>query len=264
MGESIFRLINLGSDVLKLDELYEKRVVIINVGMSTQDGIPGPIFDGGTFKFIPIPDSKSNKRLPTYEEMGLGKWAPNPLARVHNDPEFETMTFGDYKYTESGKRNIRVANALNLRPDDFLFFFASLSTLKDRDFRKTTGFYLIGYFEIEQILPYKDAKTSPVVRKNAHRLRNHDSGYTIWKGTERSSLLKYAIPMNQRNINKFLRTSNGELLPWNSFDKTNHKRTRLEVINSATRASRLIKKKFRSFFWNIVIDKNPNLPIFER
>lgn len=248
---------------MNLKKLSKKQVAIINVGMSTQDGIPGPLFKNGTFGFIPIPDNDLSKRVPTYEKLGLGKWVSFPMRQVHNDPEFETMTFGDFELTKRGNPNIRVANALKLRPKDFLFFFASLSTKEHRKKRKTTGLFLVGYFEIEQILPYRKAKNSPIVRRNAHRLRSNDSGYTIWKGTKRSALLKYAVSMNRRNTNKYLRTSKGDKLPWGSIDRTGRERTNLEVINSATRASRLIDNKFREIFWRVVLDRNPDLPIFE-
>ncbi|MHA2143366.1 MAG: Nmad3 family putative nucleotide modification protein [Candidatus Thorarchaeota archaeon] len=249
---------------MNLKLLSEKRVVIINVGMSTADGIPGPLLRNNRFRFIPIPDDDSEIRLPTYDELGLAKYAPHPHWRVHNDPEFETLTYGDKRFTKNGKLNIRVANALKLRQEDFLFFFASLSTEEHRERGKTTGMFLIGYFEIEEILPYNKAKSSPLVRNNAHRLRRNDTGYWIWKGTPLSVLLKHAVPMNRKNLDTYLRTGAGDKLPWNSTDKNGRKRTPLEVINSATRASRRIEKRFRINFWRIVLAQNPKLPIIEK
>jgi hypothetical protein len=246
---------------MKLDELLDRQVAIINVGMSTADGIPGPLFKDGIFRFIPIPDGSLSERLPTYEEMGLGAWVSHPQWKVHNDPEFETMTFGDYKL-KNGELNIRVANALKLRPDDFLFFFSSLSTEEHRKKRKTTGMFLIGYFEIERIIPYDEAKDSPLTRNNAHIRRTRDSGFSIWKGTSRSALLKFAVPMDSRSVDLWLRTSKGKRLPWGSIDKSGRRRSDLEVINSATRASRLILPEYRRAFWTLVKARNPDLPVF--
>ncbi len=240
-------------------EIYRRKIVIINVGISTKYGTPGPIFKDGTFKFVPISESHPSDLTPTYENLGVGKWAPEPDMFAHYDPEFRTMTFGDYEFNENGERNIRVANALKLNPKDFLFFFASLANKRHRKLRKTTGLYVIGFFEIRQILPYREARLSTLVKQNAHRLRSKDSGYTIWKGTKSSGLLEYAVPMKRRNVDKYLRTSSGKHLPWESKDKNGRPRTELEIINSATRASRLILRKHREKFWEVVLKYNPNL-----
>jgi len=245
---------------LRLNELSSRQIVIINVGMSTADGIPGPLFKDGTFRFVPIPESSPSKLTSTYNELGLGEWAPNPELHAHNDPEFETMTFGDYRF-KKGKPNIRVANALKLRPQDFLFFFASLSKASDRRKRKTTGMFVIGFFEIREILPYQKAKLSTLTKKNVHRLRRNDSKYTVWIGTKRSRLLEVAVPMNRENVELYLRTSRGRPLPWDSKDKNGRTRTDLEVINSATRASRIISQVFRRDFWRLIIEKNPDLSV---
>jgi len=240
-------------------EIHRRKIVIINVGISTKYGLPGPIFKDGTFKYVPIPESHPSDLTPIYANLGVGKWAPSPDMFAHYDPEFKTMTFGDYEFNEKGGRNIRVANALNLEPKDFLFFFASLANKRDRRLCKTTGLYVIGFFEIRKILPYREARLSTLVKQNAHRLRSNDSGYTIWKGTKSSGLLECAVPMSRRNVDKFLRTSSRELLPWGSTDKNGRPRTELEIINSATRASRLILRKHREKFWEVVLKYNPNL-----
>lgn len=246
-----------------LSDLWSRQIAIINVGMSTADGIPGPIFEDGTFKFIPIPESYPSDLTPTYADLGLSRWVPDPDVFVHHDPEFKTMTFGDYKFKKNGKRNIRVANALKLQSGDFLFFFASLANKIHRKKRRTTGLFLIGFFEIRQILPYGEARLSTLVKQNAHRLRNGDSGYTIWKGTKKSGLLKHAVPMNKRNVDKYLRTSYGGFLPWGSKNKNGRPRTELEIINSTTRASRLILPEYREVFWNFIQKKNPGLSVFD-
>ncbi|GAH99175.1 unnamed protein product, partial [marine sediment metagenome] len=84
------------SNILK--KLSEKEVVIINVGGNTSknESPPGPLFDDGTFKFVPIEEGSPGKKTPTFEELGLSEWVKNPKEFAHYDPEFETMTFGDY------------------------------------------------------------------------------------------------------------------------------------------------------------------------
>ncbi len=248
---------------MNLRDLYSRQIAIINVGMSTAYGIPGPLFKGGTFRFVPIPESYPSSLTLTYADLGLSKWVIDPQVGVHNDPEFDTMTYGDYKYREDGTRNIRVSNALKLRPKDFLFFFASLANKKYRRMGRALGMFLIGFFEIRRVFAYDEAKISTLTKKNAHRKRKNDSDYTIWKGTRNSVLFKYAVPISKRNVDSYLRTSRGVHLPWGSEDKNGRTRTDLEVINSATRASRLIQPEFRELFWNYIIENNPKLSIHQ-
>ncbi len=244
-------------------DFTERAIAIINVGMTTEYGVPSPLFEDGTFKFVPIPESNPSDLTPTYANLGLSKWAPESDMFVHNDPEFKTMTYGDPKFKKNGKRNIRVANALKLLSGDFLFFFASLSNEKDRRKRKTTGLFLIGFFEIREILPYRLARLSTLVKQNAHRLRKNDTGYTIWKGTKRSALFEFAVPMSRRNVDMYLRTSSGTHLPWGAKDKNERTRTDLEVVNSATRACRMIQPQFRETFWKYIQERNPELSVFD-
>jgi len=239
---------------MKLNELLERQVAIINVGMSTTRGIPGPLFEDGTFRYVPIRERKPGNLTPRYRDLGLAEWVPDPDDFAHYDPEFETMTFGDYEYRP------RVANAKKLQSGDFLFFFASLSTMEDRRRRGTTGFFLIGYFEIDRIIPYNEAKDSPLTKNNAHIRRTRDSEFSIWKGTSRSALLEFAVAMDRESADLWLRTS--KRLPWGSVDRSGRRRSDLEVINSATRASRLILPEHRWAFWTLVNAKNPGLPIF--
>ncbi len=241
---------------MKLDELLERQVAIINVGMSTTGGIPGPLFEDGTFRFVPIRERKPGNLTPRYRNLGLAEWVTDPDDFTHYDPEFETMTFGDYE------RKIRVASARKLQSGDFLFFFASLSTMEDRRKRCTTGFFLIGCFEIDRIIPYNEAKDSPLTRNNAHIRRTRDSGFSIWKGTSRSALLEFAVPMDKGSVDLWLRTSKGKRLPWGSVDRSGRRRSDLEVINSATRASRLILPEHRKAFWTLVKARNPDSPVF--
>lgn len=243
---------------MNFDVIVQKQIAIINVGMSTATGLPGPLFSDGKFVFVPVQEREPGKNIPTYRELGLADWVQDPDDYAHYDPEFKTMTFGDYK------GRLRTANVFKLESGDFLFFFASLSNGIDRRRRQTTGLFLIGYFEIEMIFGEEQAKTNASLQNNAHLRRSEDRGYTIWKGTARSQLLECAVPMDKKSANLYLRTSEGKILPWGSKDKTGRARTDLEIINSATRASRLIQPKHRKAFWTLVKAMNPNLPIFSR
>src|ERR1700690_2516095 len=88
----------------------EMQVVLLRVGIdSGAGGMQGPLFDDGTFEFVPIPDHfrHSIKNPETYESTKCrsgrllvdyfrrqmqGKYRSVP---IHADPEFETFTYGD-------------------------------------------------------------------------------------------------------------------------------------------------------------------------
>jgi len=75
----------------------------------------------------------------------------NPKEFAHYDPEFETMTFGDWK------NEPRASNAGKLNEGDFLFFLVALASEEDRKMRKSSGMFLIGFFEIDKIISQKEA-----------------------------------------------------------------------------------------------------------
>jgi len=102
-----------------------QKVFLIRVGMdSTYGGFVSPIFPDGTYVFIPIPNIRKgqhqidtdSENLKTYSEVKtnsdipLTDYLPKDKIvvkgdvfkdimhmKVHNDPEFETMTYGEMK-----------------------------------------------------------------------------------------------------------------------------------------------------------------------
>lgn len=132
-----------------------KQVVLLRVGVDAGcGGIQGPLFKGGTFEFICIPDRKSVS-VHTYGNTVGGNGRPLvsyfPESRrklmaeqhIHVDPEFETFTYGD---PTTPKRSLR-----SLKPGDFLVFYCGL-----QEWDSETGWrgdrrpalYLAGYFEV--------------------------------------------------------------------------------------------------------------------
>lgn len=124
-------------------------IVLLRVGIDTgSGGIHSPLFQGGSFEFIPIPDNKKvDKR--TYGSI-IGRHGRKlieyfPLSRqytaancpVHADPEFDTFTYGDPTTSKASLRN--------LLPNDLLVFY---SGLEGWDFKSEAALYLVGYFEV--------------------------------------------------------------------------------------------------------------------
>lgn len=122
-------------------------VVLLRVGIdSGTGGAQGPLFDDGTFEYIPIPDySGLDDRTysNTYGRRGqpLVELLPRSLRSrmahqaMHVDPEFETFTYGDPTTPKAGLRH--------LQPGDLLVFYAGLQR-----YGSEPALYLIGYFEV--------------------------------------------------------------------------------------------------------------------
>ena len=127
-------------------------VVLLRVGIDTQEGgFHSPLFENGTFEFIPIPDGhgidrrtygntvgRHGRRLVEYFPLrAQNRMADKPM---HVDPEFETYTYGD---PTTPKQNLA-----ELTPGDLLVFYAGL---EGWDFNAAPALYLIGFLEIELV-----------------------------------------------------------------------------------------------------------------
>jgi len=125
-------------------------VVLLRVGIDTGcGGIFGPIFDGGSFEFVPI-DCDRHVRKHTYGSLpgrygrNLIDYFPERLqvkmhdCFVHDDPEFKTFTYGD---PTRPKQSLRY-----LQPGDFLAFYAGLCGWKGCT--TPAALYVIAYFEV--------------------------------------------------------------------------------------------------------------------
>lgn len=186
----------------------------LHVGVNVSNTIPkmrSPIFWDGTFKFIPFVD-ESCENCPTYRDLGLASYIPSEYvsSKVHYDPEFETFTYGDYS-------NIRTHSVRRLSKGDFLFFITSLQYHRTADRERKPwihpvwAFYIIGYFEIEEIyndVELKDPKKLSKVHNNAHVRRRNDKNFRVWKGSQKSKLLKVAVPLS----NKLVPTSDAKMI----------------------------------------------------
>ncbi len=83
--------------------------------------------------------------------------------------------------------------------------------------------------------------------------------YSVWKGTELSTLLHRTIPLNKKNANRILRTKDGKLLPWGKINSAGRKQTDLAIINQHTRSSRKITECCRTPLWELILETNPQI-----
>lgn len=136
------------------------KLYIANVGVNTKNasesGIKSPVFPDQTFEFIPILEKRKDSKysvakystIKCYNNPKLtlshyiGKEEYHNYA-VHNDPEFETFTYGDISTP-------RASNLRKIKPNDVLLFLARLYKFKEGVFTDNGDLYFIGYFTIEE------------------------------------------------------------------------------------------------------------------
>ena len=214
------------------------RVYLANVGANSSDPFVGPLFDDGTFEFLPISDQESPhavryRDLRSYydPDRDLKQYVPERLwdAACHNDPEFETLTYGD-----SGD-NGRSSNLTSLERGDVLLFLARLSRRAGARGRPTKltssdGFYLVGGFSIEHRAGF-ETPDSPRFTWNAHALRG-DRRFLGVAGTDKSRRFDRAVPITREICDQVFRDTYGQPWEWPAH------RSELGVIGSYTRACR--------------------------
>jgi Nucleotide modification associated domain 3 len=129
-----------------------KNIVLLRVGIDRgAGGMAGPLFDDGSFEFIPI-DADSHAHGLTYgNAIGINKKKPLiryfPESRqramrdrpIHNDPEFRTWTYGDPTMPKQGLRD--------LEPGDFLVLYSGLRGWNGC--KAPEALYIVGYFVVE-------------------------------------------------------------------------------------------------------------------
>lgn len=181
------------------------RVVMLRVGVDTgTGGMHGPLFQDGSFEYIPIPDSfgvdqrtyanttgvkgrKLVEYFPRHRQARLSSQA------IHFDPEFDTFTYGDPTRPKAGLRR--------LEEGDMLIFYCGL---QGWDFKSEPALYLMGYFEILVVGKageFSDSEIRNLFGENFHvrhqRIyEQQKADLVLIKGSERSRLLKKAIQIS--------------------------------------------------------------------
>lgn len=127
------------------------KVALLRVGIDAgSGGMQGPLFEDGSFDFVPIPDGfgidtrtygntlgrRGNLLLDYFPKSRHARMA---LQSMHYDPEFTTFTYGDPTSPKAGLRH--------LKEGDILAFYAGL---QGWGFNSPPGLYLIGFFEVAE------------------------------------------------------------------------------------------------------------------
>ncbi len=229
------------------------RVFLANVGVNASHRFTSPLFEDGTFEFLPIPEDRelTGERLVRYRDLRSYYDSTRDLLRyvpprawdwpTHNDPEFDAFTYGDNCDIAP-----RAAGLKAMRPGDCLSFLARLENWNQSGATGTFGFYLVGHLNIaEENWLFRglhstqlDDESSPF-RRNAHVLRARSDellwdGFWVFRGSERSVRFATAVPVTRELCTRVFTSADGS--PW----KWDGGRTDLQVIGSYTRSCRMV------------------------
>lgn len=189
------------------------KALLLRVGIDKgSGGTYGPIFDDGSFEFVPIPETYRSCTATTYgERIGrtgkpLSTYVPPALRHVpmHDDPEFETRTYGD----PSTKRRY----LLQLAEGDLLVFYAGLKPFNHNNAEYPAALYFVGYFTIDQVIDFNwlSASERAAYRQrypyNAHIKRGYAfENLVIVVGGNDSRLLNRAVLISEKKPDKSAR-----------------------------------------------------------
>lgn len=190
------------------------KAMLLRIGIDKgTDGTLAPIFQDGSFEYIPISEGdQQSKEDRTYKNTigrtgkPLSTYLPKGIENrtIHFDPEFETFTYGD----PTSKRNY----LLKLSEEDMLVFYAGLSPFQND--KHKIGLYIIGYFTVKSVLDFNEFSQNEIERyyqlypNNAHLKRSYDTeDLVIIVGDKiRSKLLNKAVLISQPEYDKRGRT----------------------------------------------------------
>jgi hypothetical protein len=276
---------------MKTKSLAERQFIIINVGANTKHrGLVSPLWEDETFFFMPIPEEgevpdpskdlfPDCPNLPTFADFVRPQIALKPeialcvsekylTKRVHDDPEFETFTYGDNPEDIGKGRAANLKKYLNEDEGDLLFFFAGLTAIRNGKLTSDYKFYFIGFFEISRILP-KVTPTTPqdkltLFRRNAHIRRGQaDPGFFknfwVWKGSDNSQRFDKAVLFDQKLGAEILVSSSGVPYSWPES------KSPVQPLGQRTRASRrLTSEQGKRILLERVIDAGNDVPLFRQ
>jgi hypothetical protein len=185
--------------------------MLLRVGIDKgTDGEYAPIFEDGSFEFIPISRGKTyNGPGRTYEDKiskkgkSLSDYLRSAIKKriIHDDPEFESLTYGEDGIAKG--RYIR-----RLRAEDLLVFYAGLKPFENS--ARENGLYIVGYFTIERIIDFNNLQPGEmdICARNAHIVEGTTRNLVVVKGVKgRSRLLDHAILISQECRDRAGRTN---------------------------------------------------------
>ena len=226
------------------------KIYVVNVGSNASHSFCSPIFGDGTFEFLPIPEDRElgrfnglrYKDLHSYNMPGedLTRFMPKKYwdITVHNDPEFDTFTYGD-----NCEVNPRAMSLRQVKRGDFLFFLSRMELCIGSQRTGNFGFYFIGYLHVENIL--KDVREKPDkillgrFGVNAHVRRGMEDDelwdrFWVFGGSSWSKRFQVTESLTKEICQEVFLGADGQ--PW----KWDNPRTDFQIIGSYTRTCRCL------------------------
>lgn len=243
------------------------KICLINVGAnSAHRNLRSALFSDGNFEFIPIPDPCLNGTTQGLKYSQLRAFSGMKICELiskdyheqcaHNDPEFDTYTYGDYPTCHA-----RAANLKRLAKGDYIFFFARLVSWHGGKFSDEARFAIIGYLEVEKI--FKNITKKPPkheffeIANNAHVIRGEVNsffydGFWVFKGSQKSMRFNRAVTFDKQLITECgIKDVKGAEIEWDRFS------SELAAIGSYFRSSRLIEDNQQiDLLWDKVSSQN--------
>ena len=226
------------------------RIFLANVGANASHRFASPIFDDGTFEFLPIPEDRPlpaphavrYRDLTSYYDptASLARFIPDRLLdwTAHNDPELDTFTYGDNCGTSP-----RAAALKSVEPGDLLFFIVRMRHWRRGRPTDRHGFYLAGYLEVDEVLGEVSSRPDDATLRrfasNAHVRRGMGDGrlwdgFWAFGGSSASRRFHRAVPVTRALAERALTAADGSQWRWEGG------RSELQVIGSYTRSCRCI------------------------
>jgi len=186
------------------------KAMLLRVGIDKgTDGVLGPIFEDGSFEYIPISegDPQSIEHRTYRNTVGrsgkpLSTYLPKEIAErvMHFDPEFETCTYGD----PTSKRK----HLLKLERADLLVFYAGLTPFQNVSHKE--ALYLIGYFTVDVVVDLNRLSNREIGKcynlysNNAHLKRSYfpEDLVIVVGHKNKSKLLDKAVLISQTRYDK--------------------------------------------------------------
>lgn len=250
-------------------------IFLVNVGSNASHNFTSPMFNDGTFEFLPIPETLNlrGENVVRYRDLrshydpekDLLKYIPERFWNMgaHADPEFDTFTYGD-----NCERSPRAASLKKIGMSDYLFI-ARLENWDGDAAKGVYGFYMIGFLEVaavlEDVTEMPEAHVIARFGRNAH-IRRGLSDRRLWdrfwviSGSTHSQRFKRAVPVTREIANQVFSAADGSPWRWDS------RRTDLQVIGSYTRTCRCVidplipgQQTRSDIFWSWVDDHSDSL-----
>jgi hypothetical protein len=182
------------------------KMVLLRIGIDSGcGGMQGPLFQGCSFEYIPIPDGCGIDERTYGDVVGrhgrlLVEYFPETRQAkmrdqsIHFDPEFETFTYGDPTRPK--------AKLQRLEQGDMLVFYCGL---EGWDFESPPALYLMGYFEVQaagRASSFSEGELQDLFGKNFHVrhptvFERDKDNLVLVKGGPGSRLLNKAVLISE-------------------------------------------------------------------